>query len=141
MTETNTNQTEESGRNIKPVLAPVIEIDLVIYPFSIIVFTQHEYSAIKSVLEERIPDEYHKDIELFNEIYDGKTVLFPSGHTVISLRKSDRPLIVHEVFHATSYILDYIGIPFTDETKEGYAYLMQFIFGQIDSGLSSYNGC
>lgn len=141
MTETNTNQTDESGRNINPVLAPVIEIDLVIYPFSIIVFTQHEYSVIKRVLEERIPEEYHNDISLFDEIYDGKTVLFPSGHTVISLKKTDRPLIVHEVFHATSYILDYIGLPFTDETKEGYAYLMQFIFGQIDSGLSSYNGC
>lgn len=132
---------EQKGNELNPLLAPVIEIDLVIYPFSIIVFTQHEYSAIKKVLEERIPTEYHKDIELFNEIYDGKTVLFPSGHTVISLKKSDRPLIVHEVFHATSYILDYIGLPFTDETKEGYAYLMQFIFGQIDSGLSSYNGC
>ena len=132
---------EQKGNELNPLLAPVIEIDLVIYPFSIIVFTQHEYSTIKKVLEERIPDEYHKDIELFDEIYDGKTVLFPSGHTVISLKKSDRPLIVHEVFHATSYILDYIGLPFTDETKEGYAYLMQFIFGQIDSGLSSYNGC
>lgn len=132
---------EQKGNELNPLLAPVIEIDLVIYPFSIIVFTQHEYSAIKKVLEERIPDEYHKDIELFDEIYDGKTVLFPSGHTVISLKKSDRPLIVHEVFHATSYILDYIGLPFTDETKEGYAYLMQFIFDQIDSGLSSYNGC
>lgn len=132
---------EQKGNELNPLLAPVIEIDLVIYPFSIIVFTQHEYSAIKKVLEERIPTEYHKDIELFNEIYDGKTVLFPSGHTVISLKKSDRPLIVHEVFHATSYILDYIGLPFTDETKEGYAYLMQFIFGQIDLGLSSYNGC
>lgn len=132
---------EQKGNELNPLLAPVIEIDLVIYPFSIIVFTQHEYSTIKKVLEERIPDEYHKDIELFDEIYDGKTVLFPSGHTVISLKKSDRPLIVHEVFHATSYILDYIGLPFTDETKEGYAYLMQFIFDQIDSGLSSYNGC
>ena len=132
---------EQKGNELNPLLAPVIEIDLVIYPFSIIVFTQHEYSAIKKVLEERIPDEYHKDIKLFDEIYDGKTVLFPSGHTVISLKKSDRPLIVHEVFHATSYILDYIGLPFTDETKEGYAYLMQFIFDQIDSGLSSYNGC
>ena len=133
--------TENVSNELNPLLAPVIEIDLVIYPFSIIVFTQHEYSTIKKVLEERIPDEYHKDIELFDEIYDGKTVLFPSGHTVISLKKSDRPLIVHEVFHATSYILDYIGLPFTDETKEGYAYLMQFIFDQIDSGLSSYNGC
>jgi len=132
---------EQKGNELNPLLAPVIEIDLVIYPFSIIVFTQHEYSTIKKVLEERIPDEYHKDIKLFDEIYDGKTVLFPSGHTVISLKKSDRPLIVHEVFHATSYILDYIGLPFTDETKEGYAYLMQFIFDQIDSGLSSYNGC
>lgn len=136
-----TNQTDAQGNELNPLLAPVIEIDLVIYPFSIIVFTQHEYSAIKKVLEERIPEEYHKDIELFDEIYDGKTVLFPSGHTVISLKKTDRPLIVHEVFHATSYILDYIGIPFSEETKEGYAYLMQFIFGQIESGLLSYNGC
>lgn len=113
----------------------ILEIDMVIYPFSLIIFFRQEFNIINKILKERIDDKYYSDIELLNEDFDAKTVSFPSGHTVISFIKLDRGLIAHEVFHAVSYIFNHINIPFSDDTQEAYAYLIQYITQQIDDNI------
>lgn len=116
----------------------IIEIDLVVYPFSIIVFFKQDYSVIKDTLLDRISQDHCDDIELLNEDYEAKTVSFHSGHTVIVFNVINQGLIVHEVFHAISFVMQRIGIPFSDDTKEAYAYLIQYLFQEINNNLQTH---
>ena len=40
-------------------------------------------------------------------------------------------IIAHEAFHAVSYILSNIGIPFSLDTEEAYTYLLQYLVNEI----------
>lgn len=40
-------------------------------------------------------------------------------------------VIVHEAFHATEFIMDFVGIPHCTETSEAFAYLLQYIVNEI----------
>ena len=39
--------------------------------------------------------------------------------------------IVHESFHATSYIMSYVGVNHHDCSEEAYAYLLDYIVDQV----------
>jgi hypothetical protein len=51
------------------------------------------------------------------------------------LDKENRPhgLISHEALHITSYILKRVGIDFSFETEEAYAYFLHYIIDNIYS--------
>ena len=47
-------------------------------------------------------------------------------------------LIAHECLHATSYILDWVGIKPDYMNDEAQAYLMQYIFDQVNDFIKPY---
>ena len=51
----------------------------------------------------------------------------------VNINKQDIPhgLISHEALHITSYILKRVGIDFSFETEEAYAYLLHYIVDNI----------
>lgn len=61
---------------------------------------------------------------------DGRTVYFEGKGAIVVLRHKvlgakTMALLVHEIYHAVSYILQSRGIDPSDETEEVYAYLNQ----------------
>lgn len=48
-------------------------------------------------------------------------------------------LISHEAFHATKYIMDFVGMELNDGSEEAYAYLIQWISDKTNELLINYN--
>lgn len=67
----------------------------------------------------------------------GRCAFLPSGQTVIRLRSQpnalkQRAIICHETFHATTFILDCIGMTLQiGNSDEAYAYFQEYLFTQI----------
>lgn len=62
--------------------------------------------------------------------FQGRTNLFDNGAILVRLNVPVKGpitmgLLVHEVFHAVSYILNNAGMPLRDDSEEAWAYLLQ----------------
>lgn len=115
--------------------------DLGAFPFEIYVSiceTQEEFlTNVKKV----VPKDLYKTIKKDKHLLDlsglqARTYQFESNAVLI--RTVDDPttpigvgVIAHEVFHAVHYVMDSVGIPFSDDTNEVYAYHIQFLMEKI----------
>lgn len=53
--------------------------------------------------------------------------------------KSNYGVVAHEAFHATSRILDVIGLQLTDSSEEAYTYLLGYIVDKCHLVIDLYN--
>ena len=64
--------------------------------------------------------------------YNGLTVQVANGDVFIWFKqKPDLKLLTHECFHATEFILRFVGLELNEHTSEAYAYLLGYIISQI----------
>ena len=108
-------------------------IPATIYPCNIYVFKGHSLESARKDLE-HIYTEYYKYITSKQFNTPGHTILFPDGSIVILLNQNARdnyPIIAHEAFHATEFVMEYIGCKLDDSSSEPYAYLLTYIVEQI----------
>lgn len=108
-------------------------IPATIYPCNTYVFRCHSLDTAKEDLK-AIYEEYYKYI--LTEYFDnpGYTIRLPNGSVIVLLNEeyiNNIPIIVHEAFHVTEFIMDYVHTPLTDDTSEPYAYLLGYIVEQI----------
>ena len=67
--------------------------------------------------------------------YAGRTAYKADGDRTVVVHidtetadEAERPAVTaHEMLHASSYILNAIGVPFTDDTEEVYCYLLGYL--------------
>ena len=67
---------------------------------------------------------------------EGKSIMFPGGQTLLWLK--DKPNSIsslatlnHEIFHCTCFILERVGIIYSNDSDEAYAYLIEYLTKQI----------
>ena len=68
----------------------------------------------------------------------GHTAVLPCRRVLVwfaSINPS-RQTIAHEAFHAVMGSLPQLGIPYSDDTEEAYAYAMQNLIGVIDDAVA-----
>lgn len=114
-------------------------IRLNIYPFDIMVSINESNRKLKQTLIEsgiNITNEINK-ILIQKKSNDGLYIMFDSNQSLIRLKNwpqspKDFNTICHEALHATTFILDKVGIPFDlNKNDEAYAYLLGYITEQI----------
>jgi hypothetical protein len=114
-----------------------ILFDSEVYLFQIMVsLGETDEQLIASLKKRKIPDP-ELVVEQAPLIGSGKCTCFPSGKILI--RTQDYPstpfdhgTIAHEVFHATCFILEKVGVGFRmDVSDESYAYLIGYITKKI----------
>ena len=120
---------------IKPFI-----IDYVVYPFNLAVFfgrTDEEvFSFLNKRLAKRLTDDDKAMLVLSGK---GRTVMLSSGQTVLRLGhvpKHGDPFLAHEIFHATSFLLNRIGMPLDYASEEAYAYLLMHITSEINKHIT-----
>lgn len=114
-------------------------IDLVVYPFDILVSIEQSDKDFMRDIRKNIPPnclkEFEKDSSILNlrETTNGRTISLESGETIIRLKKwpitpRDSGIVAHEILHAVTFILWRMGIHFEiEKTDEVYAYLIGYI--------------
>lgn len=119
-------------------------VDLVIYPFDIMVSINQTDEAFRKSIMKYLPPDCLKDLETDKEILNlgktcnGRTINFSTGHqTVIRIKNYPRQprdvgVLGHEIFHACSFVLWRMGIPLEiEKTDEVYAYLIGYVTSKI----------
>jgi uncharacterized protein YfkK (UPF0435 family) len=126
----------ETGTNIFHFVIP-----LHIYPFDVMISVNEDDDVLVNRL---LDDNDREDCEALTNLHDtvkARTVMLPSNQTVIRFKIKDDVdsiigIIAHEVFHATTFILEKIGMKMKIMTSdEAYAYLIQYLMQEIYNGL------
>ncbi len=107
-------------------------IPLVIYPFDVM-FSLGE-------TDEQLKKQFKKyNIEESNyfeyELQKGRCSQFKTGQVIVRLKHkpktiNDLACLQHEIYHAVNYILSFIGIKYSDDSEEAYAYLITYLTEQ-----------
>jgi hypothetical protein len=102
------------------------------YPIKLYIFINETDEGIMAYMDKEDTPELVEDILNFDE---GDEALFAYKDTTniaIRLRDLQKPeFVTHEAFHATCYIMRYVGIRLTKSSEEAYAYLLQYITENI----------
>lgn len=116
-------------------MGKILTIPATIYPLNITVFWGESVDNIKAYLELK----HKNDPDIFKTIHfhnPGYTCIRETGEIFIYLKEEyadDMGILVHECFHATEFILDYVGVIHCTESSEAFAYLLQYILNEIIS--------
>jgi hypothetical protein len=107
-----------------------------IYPFDILVSVHDSYEKLSRELKRRLPDDCFEAIKRFESIGTngnrGKTVMFDTGSVCIWIKGTPTEnTIAHEAFHAIDFILDKVGMTFSSDSDEAYAYFLGFVVQKI----------
>jgi predicted membrane channel-forming protein YqfA (hemolysin III family) len=110
-------------------------IDCGVYPFEIMIFFGDKKKEIIKELKKYLCKSditYFKTVNLFA----GKSIMFSSGQTLLYVNRipenpNDYATLQHEIFHCACFVLERVGINYSNETDEAYAYLIEYLTKQI----------
>lgn len=117
-------------------------IPLHVYPFDIMVSVNED----DNLLKQRLLDNGNTEEEIDNVLpmrktARGRTFTLLTNQTVIRLVDDGSDLsgvIAHESFHATTFILERVGVSFDlNISDEAYSYLLQYIVEKITETLNA----
>jgi hypothetical protein len=103
-----------------------------IYPCYVTVFMGTDPTDVKDYFSKHCPD--NKVVDVLDFLNPGSTIMDLDGDVWIYVSKDytkNVPVLVHESFHATEYIMDYVGVKHSRKSSEAFAYLLQYIVSEI----------
>lgn len=109
------------------------------YPFDILVHFGEDRTNLYRLLKNKIPESAIDELKEF-DFKVGKSLMFSSGQTILWLK--DKPnsarglaTLNHEIFHCACFVMDKVGIVYSESSDEAFAYLIEYITIQIYSKL------
>lgn len=113
-------------------------VDNEIYPFDVMVSVdESDEVLVKRLKKYGISEKDCSDLMNMPETTTARCVMLPLCQTVIRFRlhpsaSKQRAIVCHETFHATTVILDAIGMSLQlYSSDEAYAYFQQYLFTKI----------
>jgi len=115
-------------------------VDCQVYPFQIIVYFGQDRKPLYKELSKYIPKSSIDTLKTF-EFKKGKSIMFPTGQTLLWLDEKPNSVnglatLNHEIFHCVCFILERVGIIYSNSSDEAYAYLIEFLTKQIYNELN-----
>lgn len=111
-------------------------VDLVVYPFKVMVSVNQTNKDLKKTLKERNITDINVE-ETYPNLTIGSCYMFPGNKILLRLNEFDKEcgqckgVLVHEAFHATHFVMDTTGMKLSFENDEVFAYLIGFLTEQI----------
>lgn len=115
-------------------------IDCQVYPFQILVYFGQDKKPLYKELKKRLPKSAIDTLKTF-DFKVGKSVMFPTGQTLLWLNEKPNSVsglatLNHEIFHCACFILERVGIVYSESSDEAYAYLIEYLTKQIYNELN-----
>ena len=109
-----------------------------VYPFDILVSINQTDDEFYSEVSHLSDDNLESVFLNLDETVLARSYITKNNVSIIRFMNLDKEniphgLISHEALHITSYILKRVGIDFSFETEEAYAYLLHYIVDNIYS--------
>lgn len=114
-------------------------VNCAVYPIDILVSFGDTKKQLCRELSKSLPEYIIKSLKE-QEFKEGKSAMFPTGQVLLWLKKEpssveELAILNHEIFHCTCFILERVGVIYSENSDEAYAYLIQYITNQIYSKL------
>lgn len=123
---------------MKKIIAKAIHIPLVLFPFEVLVCLGGDKQfVIKNIKKFGYTPDTEEEGHI-TMIGQGKCVMLKNSATIIWLKNYPRAgsgVLAHEIFHATDFILDKMGIKHTDSSDEVWAYVIEYLTKEIHKNL------
>lgn len=104
------------------------------YPLDMVISFTQKGSLFKQEVKAALEMKNTKELSIFNDHFSNpdyknkaRTVRLSSGNVVVSLTSIDHGIIAHEILHAVTLYLDAVGVVFSMDSNEVYAYFIQYI--------------
>lgn len=125
----------------KPILykPQKLILDSGTYPFGVMCFINQTNKQVEKTLLNYFDANTIKETDILNT-RKAKTVYMPtSKHGRLMIRFNDLhkgcadcfPVIAHEAFHCAEFLFDCIGLPYSIESSESFAYQIEYYCRQL----------
>jgi hypothetical protein len=109
-----------------------------IYPFDILVSFGDSEKKLRKELSKILPDETAVSELFIDPLGAGRTMIFSTGQTLLWLKEKPTDInglatLNHEIFHCVCFILERIGVTFSADSDEAYAYFIQHLTNKMYS--------
>lgn len=113
------------------------------YPFHVMCFVNQSNKSVQKTLSNYFNEKTIEETDILNT-RKAKTVYMPSskhGRLMIRFNELHKdcsdcfPVIAHEMFHCTEFLFDCIGLPYSLESSESFAYQIEYYCRQLLSKL------
>jgi len=95
------------------------QVDIPIYDRAV-----YFYAGNGEETNKHFREEYNGDKDLIVENYLGLTVYLKNGGILVwCRRRTDIPSLVHELHHAVGQVMNFMGMSYSEDSTEAYAYL------------------
>ncbi len=114
------------------------KIEVPIYRITLHLFFGPEEDCKKAMIADGEPELVAQQWLPSKEEYDGSFSVEDDGYTLLWLRRlpesiGDYGSLIHEIEHCTFEILNSRGVKHTDDSDEAYAYLLCWLYEQIEN--------
>lgn len=120
----------------------IYEIPKSVYPISVLFSFEKDQKKVRDALIEVWKD-HPKAMEIIEKEtqYDGDGLTFTINdeYVMIWLRDVDHGIIAHEIFHACTIMLGNLGMIFSRDSQEAYAYFIQYVTNGVYDSLKDLN--
>lgn len=111
-----------------------------IYPIDIAVSIGESKKKLCKELSKTLPKYIIEDLK-DQDFEEGKSAIFPTNQVLLWLKNKpssieELAILNHEIFHCTCFILERLGITYSESSDEAYAYLIQYLTNKIYSNLN-----
>lgn len=111
-----------------------------IYPFDILISFGDNQKKLRKKLLRILPNESVLEELFIDGLGSGRTIMFSSGQTLLWLKQKPTSInglaiLNHEIFHCVCFILRRIGITYSSDSDEAFAYFIQYLTNKIYSEL------
>ena len=109
------------------------KIPIQTYPIVFVVSFNTRLKDFKNDVKIALELKNTRDLKIFNDHFalggtsTGRTVRLSNGHVVISFFSINHGIIAHEIFHAVTLFLDALGVKFSMDSNEAYAYTIGYL--------------
>ncbi len=107
-----------------------------VYPFDVLVSCGERKSDLRKKLTDVLPNRIVSTELKINKLCSGRTIMFSTGQVLLWLKEKPTTvdglaILSHEIFHCAFFILNRIGIEYSSESDEAYAYFIQHLTKKI----------
>ncbi len=122
---TPTLPTMKKKRTLREIFIPVN-----VYDSQVIVLIGHTKEEVLKWIDKNVEDDVKESAKGIVDVQSytrARTACLHGGGSIIWIIKENKPVLIHELFHSTAYMLREKGIPLTQESEEAYAYLLGYL--------------
>ncbi len=112
-----------------------------VYPFDCLVCFCENPNDLFNILDKKgILKEHIEEVKTWR-FAKGKSAMLPTGQSFIWMDKKpesceDYGILAHEIFHTVCFLMDRIGVKYSNEADEAFAYMIGYLTTEILKGIN-----